>query len=483
MFASSDRRIGNEDRDHLPVLVVVGALLLAVICVASLFLAPNELFRDAIDFRSFYCAARTVEAGGNPYLAEPLRSCENAGAKTVGLEAIPGLTLPAPLPGYAFVPLMPLAHLPYPLANRVYAAGVLAATIGSVVLLARLTGLPALTIAASLALGEAFQALRLGQIVPLCLLSLLAAAYLIERRRPWGAAAALGVAMIEPHVALPALVALFSCVPEARLAVATVAAVLALLAWLALGTGPNLLYLTTILPAHARAELHMNSYQFSLANLLHQLGVADHLALGIAEAAYLGLIALGILLARGPARRRPALLILTPCALALVGGPFLHLVQIICALPLALLLVGESKEHRLPLLAAVLLSVPWLEAARTADPATVAAFASIAVLPIALHALPKRQHAFALTALLAILGAGITVIWQDSPHAPRPDAKAALAAVSDPGLPAESSWKVFIEMELSANEPRYLLAKLPTWTGLALLLVSAAAFARKEVAD
>jgi hypothetical protein len=383
----------------------------------------------------------------------------------------------APLPAYAFVLLMPLAALPYIAANVAFDLVLLVATILSVIVLSRLTKIPFIVLVPSLTLSLTFQSWRFGQIAPLVLLCLVIAAAALERGRYGVTAAALAAAMIEPHVAFPALLSVFITVPRARLPVAVAAGVLAIAALGAIGIDQNVQYFQDVLPAHAASELHMNAYQFSLTNLLHELGVADRPALEVGELCYVVMIGIGIGISLRLARRteRAALLVLGPCAIALVGGLFLHLVQIACALPFALMLLALFPRDRFILFATLLLAAPWLELMRNSDPASVALSVAVAVAPLAAYALRDRPwQAMAVSCALIGLGAGIEV-FISTIHLSKIDATAALARVKDGRLLAEASWATYVNTVLSRNPPSYIIEKMPTWMGLCALLIGATA--------
>src|ERR1700722_17115235 len=65
------------------------------------------------DFRAFYCAAKVAAQGRDPYLAEPLRTCAQQALRSVGLDGVKQVVIPAPLPPYALAVLRPLTALPY----------------------------------------------------------------------------------------------------------------------------------------------------------------------------------------------------------------------------------------------------------------------------------------------------------------------------------------------------------------------------------
>ena len=66
-----------------------------------------------VDLLAFYCSARVAASGSDPYLAEPLRSCEHEEFRrsTGHVSRYPLLVIPAPLPPYALFLLKPLAAL------------------------------------------------------------------------------------------------------------------------------------------------------------------------------------------------------------------------------------------------------------------------------------------------------------------------------------------------------------------------------------
>jgi len=73
-----------------------------------------------LDFVAFYCAGETIANRANPYLQEPLSTCEHR----VSLEggAPYRTTIPAPLPPYALIPFAALSRLPFVIAYNVFSA-------------------------------------------------------------------------------------------------------------------------------------------------------------------------------------------------------------------------------------------------------------------------------------------------------------------------------------------------------------------------
>src|ERR1700686_3842349 len=62
------------------------------------------------DYRAF--AGAMLGTGGNPYRAEPLRTCEHRRGLLAGRSDLTLLAVPAPLPGYALAPFALLGRLP-----------------------------------------------------------------------------------------------------------------------------------------------------------------------------------------------------------------------------------------------------------------------------------------------------------------------------------------------------------------------------------
>ncbi|MBV8148072.1 MAG: hypothetical protein JO092_03160, partial [Candidatus Eremiobacteraeota bacterium] len=144
--------------------VVLG--LLAVLAVRDVTRLGNALpWHQMYDFADFFCAGEALDQHRNPYLYEPLHSCEHRVNATPLFRNHPALAIPAPQPPYDFPPFMALARLQYSLARTLYAAGIVLAVALTIVALAR-TGVPADVAAAALVLPAAYVELNAGQIVP-----------------------------------------------------------------------------------------------------------------------------------------------------------------------------------------------------------------------------------------------------------------------------------------------------------------------------
>ncbi len=347
------------------VLACALALPFAAVSVGS-FVRPGVAgpVTNPADFRAFACGARVLARGGDPYRTEPLRTCEQAAARTFGLMMFDGLVLPAPLPPYVLTLFAPLGLLPFPAASLLWFVVSIAAVACASVALVRLGGL-ALPVAVLAVLGGvAYVSLPLGQVVPI-VVALLCAAALAARAGRFGlAGASCALTTIEPHLGLPACLALFVCAPRSRpvlLACAGVAAVLSL--WFA-GPAVCLEYVRDVLPAHARSQVGQFGVQYSLTALLFALGASGPAALWAGAFSYLAMVVAGIAVARALAARYAdsAFLVLLPPAFALALGTFVHLAQMGVALPALALLIRHAPApgpRRAAYAALFALAVPW----------------------------------------------------------------------------------------------------------------------------
>lgn len=321
-------------------------------------LAIHPLRENGLDFQAFYCGAQALAAHANPYLNQPIHDCERAGSPSF-FAMYPNVTVPAPLPPYALAAFIPLALLPYALAKALWFAILLACTALTVVLTSRLAQIPrALALAATgmAILGPTVLQLALAP-VPIALLVL--TAFFASQKRWNATAVCMTAAMIEPHVALPAALALFLWIPQMRARLAAGAAVLGLGSLLLTGPQTLLWYFSVLLPGHAGSELN-NIGQFSLTTLLYHAGVSGALALRIGTIQYALMLVFGIWIGRVLYERfgNPAYVVLAAAACSVVGGSFIHLSEIAIAIPLICMLAQKLKTPAL-WWALALLAVPW----------------------------------------------------------------------------------------------------------------------------
>ncbi|HXO17760.1 MAG TPA: hypothetical protein VN909_06280, partial [Candidatus Dormibacteraeota bacterium] len=134
-----------ERRRQLAVGIVIAVLALAALRDV-IRLGDASPWRTMDDFPDFYCAGWALNAKASPYLYEPLRACEhrvNTGDTFRGklFAGNPGIAIPAPLPGYDFLPFMALARLPAGQARALDAAAILASVLLCALALAGL-GIP-----------------------------------------------------------------------------------------------------------------------------------------------------------------------------------------------------------------------------------------------------------------------------------------------------------------------------------------------------
>jgi hypothetical protein len=459
--------------------------LFAAIAIALGFLvfSPHLIISDPEDFRGFYCAGSTVLAHADPYLAEPLRTCEFDITSASGLSGFRDLALPAPLPAFAFVPFAGLALLPFTQASNVFTILLLSSMVGTAVLTSRLTGFPIVGCLCALVLSDGTIDVLNGQVFPLALVSLVASAISISREKPIAASFFAALAAIEPHVALPALLALLWCAPKTRIALGLSLLTLGLFALATVGPVENLEYLLRVLPAHAKSEAYAIIAQYSLTSFLVELGVARDLAVTIANAQYALMVVLGCVLARNLAARSnaPELLVLVPPAVAVLGGPFVHLTQIATAIPATIALAVRFPRYRTIFgVALLLLAVPWQD---LVENNMLAVVLSLIIVTLAVaHSLWPNARTYVAIAAASSVSLGIVErvirLWD---RAIRADPGHALARVADPKQLAEASWTAFIASSQFGDPRHHFAAHLPTWFALVIMIgtMGAIVYARR----
>src|SRR5579871_1509012 len=85
---------------------------LVVFAIALLVLARNISPPLHVDTNAFYCGARVLIQGEDPYRFEPLHHCEARNLAMGRFEVVP-----MPLPPYAIAMWYPLSLLPFATAN------------------------------------------------------------------------------------------------------------------------------------------------------------------------------------------------------------------------------------------------------------------------------------------------------------------------------------------------------------------------------
>jgi hypothetical protein len=315
---------------------------------------------DPDDFRAFYCGGQATVRLADPYLTEPLRGCENAAARVFGFAFPPHTVLPAPLPPYALALFALLGALPFPVASTIWFFSLLIALGITVLATTRLSGAAPGIVAVAFTLAGGLVSINEGQIVPLVTAALCVAAVALRDARWTAAAAALGIAVCEPHVAITAFA---SALREKamRRPIAMTAVVLAVVALVAGGPARAFEYFARVLPAHAHSEVSYVGNQFSLTTTAWSFGATPDTSLALGTIDYLAMFALGVVVAIRLRERFDdrAFLVLGPPAFVLLGGTFIHLSQMEIAVPLAFLAYAKMMQRRVLLgFAIVGLAVP-----------------------------------------------------------------------------------------------------------------------------
>ncbi|HWT05717.1 MAG TPA: glycosyltransferase 87 family protein, partial [Xanthomonadales bacterium] len=301
------------------------------------------------DFPAFFCGGAVARERVDPYRAVPLEACERARTVAPGTVPLPDGIAPAPVPGYALALFVPLSLLPFPAAAAVWYALLIAAVIVAVELLRALTALPRAAIAAAVLGTDVVSSVTYGQLAPLATLGVAAAALALSRDRPRRAALACALVLLQPQVAIAPVASLLLWLPRARVVVAGVGAVLAVISLAAIGLAANAEYARSVVSAQALAEAPFD-IQLSLTWLLVFFGTGESAALHVAWLEYGAMLVTGVLLGGLLANRlnlREALVVV-PAAMAVLGGTYLHVFQLAAALPCALVLAARAPAARVP---------------------------------------------------------------------------------------------------------------------------------------
>ena len=341
-----DRRVGMW-------LSALAGLTVGVIAFSMLY--PIRF--PGMDFQAFWCAGSVFLQHANPYLNQPLHACEAAHSPAF-FAAYPNVTIPVPLPPYAIAILAPISLIPFTAARALwwFVLAVAAFAMGRGI--SQVTGMPPITSVAVSFLAVLGPAIFPGALAPIPVAITVFAALAVKRGQWNRGAILLGLAMIEPHMVLPACAAAFAFVPQMRLRLTAVAVTAGALTIAAVGPHVALSYFTTMLPTHALAEVN-NLAQYSLTAVLYRLGVAPELAVRIGSVQYAALVIGGIFIAGRLYRNTQdrSWLILVPAAFAVVGGAFIHLDQVAMVVPLACLIV-RARPSKLATAVLVMLAVP-----------------------------------------------------------------------------------------------------------------------------
>jgi hypothetical protein len=440
---------------------IVGATLLALFAQTSVVTRTGFLVGD---FRAFYCAAKVVSAGADPYRTQPLGACERAIGPPRFFRTNPGVTIPAPLPGYVVAALVPLSALPFGVAAVLWVALLLAAWLACIAALSRFAGVSWQIALAVFAMSLGMLSLPFGEVVPLCVGCTCVAAYAAWRGR-WALAALFAAgAMVEPHLGLPVCLALAVWAPATRWPLVLCFAALGALSLAVMRPAVNLEYFSSVLPAHALSEVTRDT-QYSLSAVLAALGLGASAAVRAGGIWYVAMLIAGTIVAGRLARqtRNAAFIVCIPPAFAVLGGSFIHLTQIAAALPAAVLLVayGDRKYRDAAVAALLLLAVPW---GWVVSPALILA----PLFPLGYLAWRYWEDRPRVALLAAIAAACLVFGLEQLYTLPVMHFGAqALPPVIDPHLP-EASWSAYSRHGSSGSLAAWAV-RVPTWTALLLL--------------
>jgi len=453
-------------RDRFPLRFAAGVVV-AMIVLAALFwndriIAGNRL----VDVVAFSCGGAVLAHGDDPYRVHPLTECE-AAAHAFGLAWPAGvLTLPAPLP--------PFALAPFALASRIAPFAVVAWSwiglnlicvgLAAAILRRRLPTIPPLTIAAFTIVSTLPVGIIYGQFTGIVLLAITASGELLAAGAPRRAAGCLALGMLQPHVALAPLLALFVLVPRTRLTLAACALVLG-----AVSLWPHpafaVEYVARVLGAHERANLPDFS-QYSVPSVLALLRVPTEAALIAGNAFFLFALGAAVVASHLLATRTGRLESI-PWIAAAIGtlcAPHLHLQQLSCALPGIALAFAVGGEPAWMLVALAAFAIPWARFALSPVGAFAAGAAAFAIVYVPLA---RRAAAYAGTAA-TVLAFVLMVVLVRSAHLDRPPP--IVPVVGNPL--AEVPWaQTMVRMD-DALHVSAIVSRLPTWLAMIAVLTA-----------
>ena len=449
-------------------------LIAPVLLVLMVFI--NGMARETYfmgDFRAFYCAGSAINARANPYLEEPLRSCEASAGPPREPGFLRPIALPAPLPPYALLAFAPLARLPFPIAATVFELLMIASMTGAVVLFARITGVSSSLLNLSFAAITATVTYYVGQPVPLVFLALAAAAVFV-RRGHWAAAAACAsAAAIEPHVALAAILGLGLAFPRTRLPLVAFGSIAAAVSVAAVGLPTAVSYLRDVVPAHALANAY--EWQFSLTSILTSLNVAPENAIRSGEVMFAAMVIAGVLIANRLRQLTgdPAVMVIVPPAFAVFGGVHVHFQQLAIAFP-AVLYVW-ARYPRVRVLAGTglaLAMIPW-----NVMSSTVLSGVSPILVGLFARETTGARRGLVLTGISAIIALSLFAL---AFAGLGPATVHFVAHAYPPDALAEVSWGDFSREALARPSLMMQWFRLPTLAGLACGLIAIVQAVRSE---
>jgi hypothetical protein len=440
------------------------ALGIVLVLVVGALLARHQLALSS--YKSFYCAGKVLLEHGNPYLVEPLRTCEHRIYQSHDFPAY--AVEPAPLPPYALAGFALFALLPPGGSHAVYLVCLLAALFLTVWALASIAKFsPALVLLVCLPawlLNAAY-----GEIPPVAVAAIALCGLALSRNRPVAAAIAACVSMIEPHIGLPLCVALFIFAARTRIVLLAGGLVAIAVSVLAVGIPATAAYFSTYLPGQARSEIAAAD-QYSLTNLLHMLHVPNGAALALGSLSYIVLAAAGIVAARSLSEHwnERAFIAFTPPAFVLFAGTFVHDIQMFAAVPLALLILAKRPGYVVAGLALALTALVWDTGASRLSLVVDAA----AIVGIVLLVFGAGARAWPKAAALGIALLGAVVLFSRLPARAIGVSAAPASMQISANDSASVPWQAYVTNTPVLAQPtlRSEGRKVPTWIGLALLI-------------
>ena len=460
---------------------VIFALVLALVPeIAALVRTPAVVLAGS-DFGAFYCGARVAVDGGDPYRLEPLKECETKNVYAPGGVRYQVIGIdPAPFPPYFFAVLTPLTSLPYEAAGILWHFASIGACALAVWALATLLQLPWWAVAPAIGLAVFKPNFAFGQLPTFIFCALAIAGLLLERGRTVAAASVAAVTMLEPHVAMPALLALFVWRRSTRipLAIAAVVAFGLSFAW----RGAHLWgeYLRAVLPVHAVAEAPV-VIQFSASWLLRFFGVDERVATQIGFVQYVVVCGCAVVLARSVAARlqAPPALLFLPAAAAVSGGSFIHYGQVSIALLFAYLLAVRGPNAAIRTagwLSVALIALPISEASLVRDGPLILCVLATAVAGAGVRGIARRSIAIVACGLVF---AALTLLTRRLPTTgpSAPSLSAQFAARGYDRTLASTVMGLEWRRNAASVTPSWqsLAQKTPVWIGLILNLAAGGA--------
>jgi hypothetical protein len=455
-----------HDRRVLGVIVGIGL----AICARQLAWSPLfHLDRQLVDYRVFWCAGQAALDGADPYLTEPLRTCEQRYG-TPAVTASPNLVMPFVLPPYDVPAFALLARLPLTVSGLLFTVLGVVALIAGIVLVARSVRVPLALSAAALSMSVGLPSLVLGQIVPFELAALAATAFAVSRRRDALAGACAVLTLFAPHVGAFVVLTMLVLLPRARLALGIGIAALGLVTVFA--GGPARTSYLAALAQQAAAEARSNE-QYSLTFALTFFHTPAGVALALGTVSTCVMLVAAVLLSRAAYRAgATSAVVYLPAACAVLGGTFVHITQIALAVPAALLFHEHAPDRTSRALgssAVLLLAVPW--------PDAVLVKAALAPALVVLGVTTWYAFGGELRRTAAVVVA-CWLLLIPIENRPPPAVPVAVLERSPGTVLASVSWMQAVRQRTSFA-PRDLLVKLPTWAGLLAVVGSAFLSARR----